>query len=160
MGRSTGRSTVAVLFLLVAATAWGGALPASQGGEPHEDRRAVERVVESWVSLFNAGEFENLAGLYTDGAWLISSSRGSSRFEDRSAIAEHFAPGLPEGIHLWVGDVEVDLYGDAATAIGPWGLTDPDGRLGEGYIVLVLLREGGAWRIHREMYNYTWRRGE
>jgi Tol biopolymer transport system component/imidazolonepropionase-like amidohydrolase/ketosteroid isomerase-like protein len=134
MGSSAGRSTVAVLFLLVAASACGGARPASQGSEPHEDRGAVESVVESWVSLFNAGEFENLAGLYTDGAWLISSSRGSSRFEDRSAIAEHFAPGLPEGIHLWVGDVEVDLYGDAATAIGPWGLTDPDGRLGEGYI--------------------------
>jgi ketosteroid isomerase-like protein len=159
MGSSTGRSTVAVLFLLVAATACGGARPAPQVGEAHVDRGAVERVVESWVSLFNAGQFEALAELYTDGAWLISSSRGSSRFEDRSAIAEHFAPGLPEGIQLWVGDVEVDLYSDAATAIGPWGLTDPEGRLGEGYIVLVMRREGDAWRIHREMYNYTWRRG-
>jgi hypothetical protein len=50
MGSSTGRSSVAALFLLVAATACGGARPASQGGEPHVDRTAVESVVESWVA--------------------------------------------------------------------------------------------------------------
>ncbi len=75
--------------------------------------------------------------------------------EGRDAITKMWGGLLASGIRsLALTAVEVTGAGDAAQEVGTYVLKTPDGTVAdEGKYVVLWKKEGGRWRLHRDIWN-------
>ena len=129
-------------------------LAAGPGSAAAASARAdIEAVNSKFMALVAKGDAAGLAGLYaTDGQVLPPNS--------------DIVSGAPNIQKMWQGvmdsgikgakftTLDVTERGDLASETGKYDLTGADGKvLDSGKYVVVWKREGGRWKIHRDIFN-------
>jgi uncharacterized protein (TIGR02246 family) len=137
------------LFL---ATALAAALVLPRAARADEVRDAVEAGNRAFVAASLAGDAQAVAELYTETAELLAPGAPVAR--GRTAIAAFWQKGLetpPKAMRLETQDVE--SAGDLAYETGNVTIVAPDGATTQGRYVVVWKREGGRWKLHRDIWN-------
>jgi ketosteroid isomerase-like protein len=109
-----------------------------------------ERLTTEWTRAYNAGDTKALAALYADEA--VTSTVQEGNFTGRSAIEQFWAADFGDGkpaSTLTVTDAY--LSGDLAHLEGEYSVADKN-VVTEGHYVQLWMRDGNAWRVHREMW--------
>jgi uncharacterized protein (TIGR02246 family) len=124
------------------------------GRASHADevRNAVEAGNRAFIAAFLAGDANAVAQLYTGDAQVISPGEPVAR--GRSAIAAAWQKTIDSGVKdLSLQTAEVESAGDLACETGIVRLVSKDGSSSEGRYVVVWKREGGHWKLHRDIWN-------
>jgi uncharacterized protein (TIGR02246 family) len=121
-------------------------------GHADEVRDAVEAGNRAFIAAFLAGDANAVAQLYTGDAQVISPGEPVAR--GRSAIAAVWQKTIDSGVkNLGLQTAEVESAGDLACETGIVRLVSRDGSSSEGRYVVVWKREGGQWKLHRDIWN-------
>jgi ketosteroid isomerase-like protein len=110
----------------------------------------ASQLTSAWTEAYNAGDAKALVGLYSEGAVLSTPTQGS--FSGPIAIGsfwERDFGGSKPSSTLTLTDAYVS--GELAHLEGEYKVTDK-GTVTEGRYVQLWMREGNAWRVHREMW--------
>jgi uncharacterized protein (TIGR02246 family) len=138
------RVALGLALALALALAWpAGALAQAIDAE-------LEALSERWTELFNAGDFDALAELYTEDTRWINAD--GIVFDGRDGVRGYaraiFEAGF-EQVEIGYGDGAAD--GALAYASGTYLFTHESGTTLPGYFLTVLVHDGEAWRILRHM---------
>ena len=114
----------------------------------------IEAVNAKWMELFNKGDFDGVAALYTEDATAFPP--GSAMVKGRAAIA-----ALWKGMAEQVGDPKVTtldvkpLGAAAAREIGTFSLKTkgPNPQEVTGKYVVVWEKVGGDWKLAADIWN-------
>jgi len=117
----------------------------------------IQAAQDRLADAVSAHDAERAASLYTEDAHLIP--QGAPACTGRGAIAAFFAGAFANGI-AGARFITEDVDGDEARAseVGRYELyaAGADGnrvRAAEGRYLIAWRKAGGAWRIHRDMFN-------
>ena len=132
--------TIALLAVLIAPAA--------------AQKAEIEAVNAKWMELFNNGDFDGVAALYTEDATAFPP--GSAMVKGRAAIA-----ALWKGMAEQVGDPKVTtldvkpLGAAAAREIGTFSLKTkgPNPQEVTGKYVVVWEKVGGDWKLAADIWN-------
>lgn len=110
----------------------------------------AQELTAAWTRAYNAGDARALVNLYSKDAVLSTVQEGSftSPMAIESFWERDFGGGKPSST-LTLTDVY--LSGELAHLEGEYAVTDRAGTT-EGRYVQLWMREGNAWRVHREMW--------
>ncbi len=143
------------MFLLATAVATLSACETMEGGE--DAAAGIAASLERFESAYNGGDAAAMAELYTvNGAVLPPDA---ARIDGREGIQAMWQSFMDAGVEdLDLETVELTSHGDAASEVGTFTLTAPDGQGGRvsldgKYIVLWRQGEDGVWRLHRDIWN-------
>jgi uncharacterized protein (TIGR02246 family) len=121
-------------------------------------RDAIRAGDQAMVDAINNKDGAAIAPNYTeDGAVLPP---GAPRQDGREAVQAFWQAAIDMGLaDVVVNTDEVEELGDVATAVGTLSGTVPDGDGGRTALVgkfIVLWRKdaNGAWRLHRDIWNF------
>jgi uncharacterized protein (TIGR02246 family) len=112
--------------------------------------QVAERLTTEWTKAYNAGDAKTLAALYADDA--VTSTVQEGHFTGRAAIEQFWAADFGDAkpaSTLTVTDAY--LSGDLAHLEGDYKVADRS-VVTEGRYVQLWMRDGNAWRVHREMW--------
>lgn len=118
------------------------------------DEAAVKAVTEQFAADLARGDLKAISRLYTDDAKLLPPNEEA--ISGRAAILAYFEKILRPDL---VGGAKFDHYeiyggGVAATSISQIKMFDTKGHVIErGKQTIVLLKQGGKWKIHRDMWS-------
>ena len=135
-------------FLILAAAA----MLASHPARADEVRDAVEAGNKAFMAAFLRGDAAAVSQLYTENAQVIAP--GEPVAKGRTAIAAAWQKSIDSGVKdvaLTTGDVE--SAGDLAYETGTAQLTAKDGKVTQARYLVVWKREGGRWKLHRDIWN-------
>jgi uncharacterized protein (TIGR02246 family) len=119
---------------------------------------AIRKQVDAFTRAFNAGDGNAMGALYTEDAVLLPP--GQERIEGRDGIAAFWQGAIGAGFKdLVLRPVEIAGSGDAAYEMGTVTLSAPaqgGGRQTVAGKYIVVWRRGadGAWRLHRDIWNF------
>lgn len=116
---------------------------------------ALRELGNRWAELYNAGDFQAVADLYTEDAIVVNFD---GRYDvGRQAIYEGLAEPLPEPMDqgtIVVTTEEVEIFGDTAYGMGTYVLSAPDGTtMMQGSFVTIDKLVDGEWKMHRHVIN-------
>jgi uncharacterized protein (TIGR02246 family) len=119
------------------------------------DRSAIEAASDRWVAAARAGNWDQVASLYSDDAVLMPPNAATD--EGRDAVRATLA-GFPPLQSLDFDRVHIDGSGDLAYVHGNYRMTfaTPDGQTMEDrgkYIEIWERQDDGQWRITRDIFN-------
>ena len=136
-----------VALSVVAGTASGAA---AQAVGP---RAAIEAANAKFSADFAKGDANAVASHYTASAWAFPPNGEITR--GREAIGKLWKGAMDGGVkQVKLTTVEVEARGDAAHEVGTYVLIGDGGKqLDNGKYVVVWKREGGQWKIHRDIWN-------
>jgi len=124
------------------------------GAAAAEDvRAAVEAVNKQFSQAIAKGDAEGCAGLYTATARVLPPS--AEPVEGREAILKLWQGFVASGLRdLALTTSEATASGDTAYEVGSYVLKTPDGQVADrGKYVVVWKKEGGGWKLHRDIWN-------
>jgi uncharacterized protein (TIGR02246 family) len=143
MARSVGLSTLVLMLASVVAAAPARSDPV---------REAVEAGNRAFIAAFLRGDAAAVAALYTEDAQVIAPGAPVAR--GRSAIAAFWQGSIDSGVKgVALETADVESTGDLAYETGIVRLTGRDGGASEARYVVVWKREGGSWKLHRDIWN-------
>lgn len=115
---------------------------------------AIKAENARWADAFARGDYEAIGRLYTrDGALLPP---GGDKVTGGSAIASYFVKGYAGSQPGTVSFSNEEFYGNdrLVTEVSDAEVHDHEGKLVyRGKQILVFLKESGAWKLHRDMWN-------
>lgn len=115
-------------------------------------RDAVEAGNRAFIAAFLRGDSNAVAQLYTENAQVISPGEAVAR--GRTAIAAAWQKSIDAGIKdVSLETAEVESAGDLACETGIVRLVAKDGTSSEARYMVVWKREGGQWKLHRDIWN-------
>lgn len=121
-------------------------------------REAIEAGDQAMADAINNKDAASTAPNYTeDGAVLPP---GAARQDGRAAVQAFWQAAIDMGLaDVEVNTHEVEELGDVATAVGTLSGTVPDGEGGRTaltgkFIALWHKSADGAWRLHRDIWNF------
>jgi uncharacterized protein (TIGR02246 family) len=121
-------------------------------GHADEIRDAVDAGNRAFRTAFLAGDANAVAKLYTENAQVIAPGAPVAR--GRAAIAAAWKKTIDVGFQdLTLQTAEVESAGDLACETGVVRLVSRDGKSTQGRYVVVWKREGGQWKLHRDIWN-------
>ena len=124
--------------LLVALLLFVGAAKAG----PNEDAAAVRT---QWEQVYNSGDADKFAALYTKDAMLFGST--ATLFTGTDGARTYFSK-LPVGIKTKMGDQQAIAFGPAVLlSSGFADFTFPDGRVVPFRLTLAMVKVDGKWLI-------------
>ena len=142
------RATVLLLCLSLAVLA--SPSPSAQSGDV---RAAIEAANAKFGAAWGSKDAAAVTALYTANATLLPPN--SARVTGSPAILEFWKGALaaaPARGKLTTGEVEA--HGDTAHEVGTYELSAADGVVvDKGKYVVVWKREGGQWKLHRDIWN-------
>ncbi|VWC65628.1 acetyl-CoA acetyltransferase [Burkholderia lata] len=130
------------------------AAPATAGGLQRPPEAAIEAENARWADAFARGDYEAIGRLYTNDGTLLPP--GGKKVTGNSAIVEYFTKGYAGSKPATVSFSNYEFYGNdrVVTEVSDADIRDHDGKLKyRGKQILVFLKEGGAWKLHRDMWN-------
>ena len=136
---------VGVSVLLVAH----GAALAQAGGV----RSAIEKGNKEFATLFAHGNGQKVAALYTATAEVFPPN--SDVVRGREAIGKFWQGAMDAGVKgVTVTTLEVQAHGDSAHEVGKYALLGEGGKeIDSGKYIVIWKREGGQWKLHRDIWN-------
>lgn len=136
---------------LLVALALGSPLPAlAQNGA--SVRGQIEKLDQAWEKAFNAGDAAAVAKLYAQDAKVMAP--GAKPDVGMSAIRASLDEAVKQGVKFTLTAEDVVPSGNYAIETGGWVATAKDGKhLDHGPYVTVYKKEGGAWKIYRDIWN-------
>lgn len=130
------------------------AAPAVAGDSQHPPGAAIKAENARWADAFARGDYEAIGRLYTnDGALLPP---GGDKITGSRAITEYFTKGYAGSKPATVSFSNEEFYGNdrVVTEVSDAEIHDHDGKLQyRGKQTLVFLKQGGTWKLHRDMWN-------
>lgn len=115
-------------------------------------RAAIEAGNRAFVAAFKRGDAAALAQLYTEDAKVIAPGEPVAR--GRAAIAAAWQKSIDAGFRdLALDTAEVDASGELASETGTVRLVARDGSVTSARYVVVWKRDGGLWKLHRDIWN-------
>jgi uncharacterized protein (TIGR02246 family) len=115
-------------------------------------RAAVEAANRAFIAAFLKGDANAVAQLYTADAQVIAPGAPVAR--GRAAIAAAWQSTIDTGVKdLTLETAEVESAGDLAYETGVVTLAYKDGRALRARYLVVWKREGGQWKLHRDIWN-------
>ena len=144
-------------LIFAAALAAFSAFPAIAAGQ--DAAAGIAETAERFEAAFNGGDAAAMAELYTPGGAVLPPD--AARIDGREGIKALWQSFMDAGVKdLAIETVELEVHSDAASEVGSYTLTAPDGEggrvKGQGkYIVLWRKGDDGVWRIHRDIWNET-----
>ena len=116
-------------------------------------RAAIEAANARFSADFAKGDAAAVASHYTAAGQVFPPNGDVVR--GREAIAKFWKGVMDAGIKgVKLAIVEVEAHGDTAHEVGTYVLTGDGGKaLDNGKYVVVWKRDGGQWRLHRDIWN-------
>jgi uncharacterized protein (TIGR02246 family) len=118
------------------------------------DEAAVKAVTETWGATFARGDLAAISKLYTDDAKLLPPNE--AQVSGRAAILAYFEKNLRPVMPASIKFTRYEIYGGAgaAASVAHMEIYDAKGRVIErGKQTVVLVKQGGRWKIHRDMWS-------
>jgi uncharacterized protein (TIGR02246 family) len=105
-----------------------------------------------FMEAFRARDVAGVAACYTSDAQLLPAH--SDVVEGTSAIADYWGGALASGVAgARLESTEVDALGDRAIEVGRYAIVGADGgTIDRGKYLVVWRREGGSWKLHRDIW--------
>jgi uncharacterized protein (TIGR02246 family) len=122
--------------------------------EPTTDpRQAIAAMNQQFVAAFARRDARGMAELYTANSQLLPT--GSDFVTGRPAIQAFWQAVMGMGIkEATLETVELEAHGDAAYEVGRYTLRGDGGQMvDEGKYIVIWKREGGQWKLHRDIWN-------
>ena len=113
---------------------------------------AINATNQRFMAAFNGGDAAKVASFYTEGGQLLPAN--SETIEGIPAIEQFWAGAMAMGIkRVQLTTVELDAQNDTAIEIGRYALSgEGDVALDQGKYLVVWKRDGGAWKLHRDIW--------
>ncbi|KVD39129.1 DUF4440 domain-containing protein [Burkholderia sp. ABCPW 11] len=128
--------------------------PAIAGGAQRPPEAAIKAENTRWADAFARGDYDAISRLYTDDGTLLPP--GGDKVTGRRAIAEYFTNGYAGSKPGTVSFSNDEFYGDdrVVTEVSDVEVRDGEGKLKiRAKQTLVFLKQGGTWKLHRDMWN-------
>jgi uncharacterized protein (TIGR02246 family) len=117
-----------------------------------EVRDAVEAGNQAFIAAMLRGDAAAVSQLYTETAQVIAPGAPVAR--GRSAIAAAWQKTIDAGVkELSLQTAEVESAGDLASETGTVRMVAKDGAVTQARYLVVWKREGGRWKLHRDIWN-------
>ena len=127
--------------------------PPSTSAQSTDVRAAIEAVNAKFDAAWGRKDAAAVTALYTANATLLPPNVGP--VSGSEAILEFWKAALaaaPPAAKLTA--TEVEAHGDTAHEVGTYQMFASDGKVVEtGKYVVVWKREGGQWKLHRDIWN-------
>jgi ketosteroid isomerase-like protein len=163
--KSGKRVVVIVATLLLFATAGLEpvvARPSDRNAKENNEIQEIGKIFDSYVSAWNKGNYETLAGIYANDRtvsvfWpdparpslLVGWTRISSNLKDVFGF-------LHGGLDLDFNDRQIQIYGDTALLTSSWVWHHPaDPAFGSGRVTVIFHKYGKKWLIVHEHSSVT-----
>jgi uncharacterized protein (TIGR02246 family) len=119
---------------------------------PTAVQAAIAAATAQFIDAFNRQDAAGCARLYTEQGATLPPNAEIARGRDAIQVVwqELFDAGLTA---FAVDSLEVESAGEWAYEMGRYRLYAGDDLADEGKYVLIWKREGGQWRIHRDIVN-------
>jgi len=106
-----------------------------------------------FMEAFGRGDAAGVAALYTAGGQLLPPD--SAVVAGRDAIQALWKGAMGLGLTgVTLETLEVEGHGETAIEVGRYTLRAAGGQVADvGKYVVIWKREGGAWRLHRDIWN-------
>jgi len=130
------------------------AAPAVAGGAQRLPEAAIKAENARWADAFARGDYDAIGRLYTDDGTLLPP--GGDKVTGRRAITEYFTGGYAGSKPGTVSFSNDEFYGNdrVVTEVSDVEVRDGDGKLKiRAKQTLVFLKQGGTWKLHRDMWN-------
>jgi uncharacterized protein (TIGR02246 family) len=115
-------------------------------------RDAVEAGNRAFAEAFLRGDARAVSELYTEDAQVVAPGAPIAR--GRSAIAAAWQASIDQGFEdVVLRTADVEASGDLAVESGSVRLVAKGGQVSEARYVVVWKRVGGAWKMHRDIWN-------
>jgi uncharacterized protein (TIGR02246 family) len=139
------RATLPVVLVALVA---GASVAAAQ-----DARSAIEAANKAFSAALAKGDAAGVAALYTSTAQALPP--GAPAAKGRDAVQKAFQAFIDGGVtNLTLTTQEVEAHGDTAHEVGTWALKGKDGAaVDDGSYVVIWKKEGGQWRLHRDIWN-------
>jgi uncharacterized protein (TIGR02246 family) len=117
-----------------------------------EVRDAVDAGNQAFIAAFLSGDADAIGQLYTEDAELIAPGAPVAR--GRTAVAAAWKATIATGIKdLALQTADVESAGDLAYETGTVRIVPRDGAPSQGRYLVVWKKEGGRWKLHRDIWN-------
>ena len=136
--------TIALGVLLVAGSA---------AGQATGPRAAIEAANAKFSADFAKGDAKAVASHYSTTAWAFPPNGEITK--GREAIEKLWKGAMDGGVKaVKLTVIDVEAHGDTAYEVGTYALAGEGGKaLDNGKYVVVWKREGGQWKLHRDIWN-------
>jgi ketosteroid isomerase-like protein len=116
-------------------------------------KAAIEAANAKFSADFAKGDANAVASHYSAAAWAFPPNGEITK--GREAIAKLWKGAMDGGVkEVKLATLEVEAHGDTAHEVGTYVLSGDGGKqLDNGKYVVVWKREGGQWKIHRDIWN-------
>ncbi|WP_412025577.1 YybH family protein [Burkholderia cepacia] len=146
------RHCVAALAASIALFAVAPPATASDAQRPPE--AAIKAENARWADAFARGDYAAIGRLYTEDGALLPP--GGDRVTGPGAIVAYFTKGYSGSRPCTVSFDNYEFYGNdrMVTEVSDAEIRDPSGKLKyRGKQILVFLKQGDTWKLHRDMWN-------
>ncbi|MFJ2995488.1 YybH family protein [Pandoraea sp. NPDC087047] len=130
------------------------AASAATGRPQPQVEAAIKAENARWAQAYARGDYEAVGRLYTKDGTLLQP--GGERITGASAITAYFAKASAGSAPDTVSFSNYEFYGNdqVVTEVSDAEIHDPTGKLKyRGKQILIFLKQGGAWKLHRDMWN-------
>jgi uncharacterized protein (TIGR02246 family) len=115
-------------------------------------RDAVEANNQAFIAAFLRGDAAAVSQLYTESAQVIAPGEPVAR--GRAEIQAAWQKAIDSGVKdVKLETLDVESAGDLAYETGTVKLVAKDGKVDQARYVVVWKREGGRWKLHRDIWN-------
>ena len=115
-------------------------------------RAEIEKVTQAWQKALNAGDAAAVAALYAKDGKLMPP--GVEPVTGTDAIKAGVEGDIKQGGKMTLTTEEVIVSGNTALETGKWVASSADGKhLDHGPYATFYKKEGGSWKIYRDIYN-------
>ena len=118
-----------------------------------EVRTAIAAANESFMAAVKRGDAAGLAALYTEDGQVLPPN--GDFVTGKGAIQTFWQAVMDMGIkEAKLEIVEVEGHGDTATEVSTFTLRGEGAQvLDKGKYMIIWKREGGQWKLHRDVFN-------
>lgn len=116
-------------------------------------RQAIAAANDRFMDAFARRDAAGMAALYTADGQLMPAH--SDFVNGTAAIQAFWQAAMEAGIaEATLQTIELEAHGDTANEIGAYSLSASDDQvLDRGKYVVIWKREGGRWKLHRDIWN-------
>ena len=127
--------------------------------KPNREEAALAAHGEAWNAAYAAGDWPRLRALYADDAWLMSDKSPATRGADAIVASMRRFRDMGATVTFRFENEDVRIDGKLATVVARYWMTAqlpgrPEVRTA-GRALLIYRREGGRWKLWRDMDNTT-----